>query len=295
MSLAMKPRTPVALLGLALLLAACPPRPLRFGPEGEITDPDTLIRLLDRRAERVRTLKSEARARIKTPRQSGTVNEFVAVQRPDALHLETLDFFGKPVAVLATNGQRFALYNGQDSTFYSGPASAANVSRLLPLVLDPREAVMILLGEVPKLAAEQTRLVVDEQARAYLLTLASGAVTQRIWLGTEDLRPLRSEIRGARAYDVRFENYQLIDEVVFPVEISLVAVDERGTPTGVEIALKYQELELNPSLSPTLFHLDQPANTRFVEVDELGRPLGAGPDLPLPEQPGLPPGASPGR
>ncbi|MGI5861548.1 MAG: DUF4292 domain-containing protein [Myxococcales bacterium] len=291
----MKPRTPVALLGLALLLAACPPRPLRFGPEGEITEPDTLLRLLDRRAERVQTLKSEARARIKTPQQSGTVNEFVAVQRPELLHLETLDFFGKPVAALATNGERFALYNGQDATFYTGPASAANVSRLLPLVLDPREAVMILLGEVPRIAAERARLIVDEEARAYRLTLTSGAVTQRIWVGTDDLRPLRSEIRGTRAYDVSFDNYQLIEGVIFPVEIALVAVDERGKPTGVEISLKYQELELNPSLSPALFRLSQPPNTRLIEVDELGRPLGAGPEVPPPEQPGLPPGASEGE
>lgn len=289
----MKTRLALPFLAASLaVLTACPHR-VRFGPEGEITEPQQLLRLLDERADKVQGIKAEAKARIQTPAQSGSVGEFIAAQRPDKLHLETLDFFGKPVAVLAADGERFALYNAEEAAYYTGPATAANVSRLLPLVLDPREAAAILLGEIPRIPAEQARLEIDPDARAYLLTLQSGPVTQRIWVGTEDYRPLRSELRGRRAYDLRFGDYQLVEETIFPMEVQISSVDARGEPAGVEVGLKYKDLEINPPVDPGLFILAQPPNTRRVEVGPLGTPLDSGEPPAEPAQPGLPPGAVP--
>lgn len=270
---------------LALLLAGCP-HPLRFGPEGEITDPAVLLSKLDQRAARTISLKAEARVRVKTPQQSGTVGEFIAAMRPAALHLETLNFFGKPVAVLASDGQRFGLYVEETGTYYTGPATAANVSRLLPLTLEPEEAVMLLLGDIPRIAAEEMRLEVDGPARAYLVTLQARGVTQRLWVATEDLRPLRSQIRGAPAYDLALSDFQAFDGVVLPMKIELVSVNAAGERSGVELAVSYkQDTEVNPRVDLSLFFLPQPPGSKLVELDANGREKGTGQPAPAPPLP----------
>lgn len=269
----------------AFTLGACPRRPIRFGPGGELKDPRAVLAQVDRLSGRVLSLKAEAKVSVTTPRQSGTVGELVAVMRPAALHLETLDFFGKPVAVLASDGARFALFLAAEGQYLVGPATAENVSRLLPIVLEPKEAVMLLLGDVPRIPAEPTRLEIDEAARAYVVTLSHGAIAQRIWVGTEDFRPRRSEIRGAPAYDLQFDVFEETKAMSFPRRLELIAVDAGGTPTGTRLSLRYTDLELNPETDLTLFMLPQPPGTTLIEVDEKGRQK-PGPGIgPAPEKP----------
>jgi len=212
-------RTPRAALLplLTLVLAACPPA-LRFGPEGEITDAAYLLRRLDARSGALRSIKAEAKVSLKSEQQSGSAGQFVAARRPASLHLETLNFFGKPVAVLAADAGSFSLFVEETGTFYTGPASAANVGRLLPVAIAPAEAVALLLGDVLRLPGATARLELDREARAYLLTLTRGPVTQRIWAGTEDLRILRADVQGAPGLRVAFGDFQAFGNLVFPME-----------------------------------------------------------------------------
>ncbi|MBI5549616.1 MAG: DUF4292 domain-containing protein [Deltaproteobacteria bacterium] len=263
----------LVLATLAVLLAAGCPRPLRFGPEGELTDPAYLLRRLDASSARTRSLKAEARVSVKSASQSGTVSEFIAALRPASLHLETLNFFGKPVAALATDGTRFGLYVEESATFYSGPATAANVGRLLPVALEPAEAVALLLGDVPRLAEAEVRLELDREARAYRLTLTRSGVVQRLWVGTEDLRLLRTELRGMPGLDVSFEDFQAFEGVVFPMSIRVKAVRADGSAAGTEVELRYKEPEHNVALDPGLFVLEPPPGARIVLLDEAGNEL----------------------
>lgn len=258
-----------ALLPLVLLLAACPP-PLRFGPEGELTDPEYVLRRLDARAAAVRSIKAEAKVAIKSPQQSGSVGEFVAAQRPASLHLETLNFFGKPVAALATDGAAFGLFVEEGATFYEGPASAAAVGRLLPVALEPADAVALLLGDVPRLSGSRARLELDRDARAYRLTLTRGELEQVLYVGTEDLRLLRSEPKGFAGLRVTFDDFQAFGDVIFPVAADLVALGADGQPTGTEVKLRYKDVELNVALDPALFVLEPPPGARRIRLDSAG-------------------------
>lgn len=264
------------LFALPLLLAGCP-HGLRFGPEGEITDPAYVLRRLEARASRVRSLKAEARITLRTPQQSGTVTELVAALRPASLHLETLNFFGKPVAALATDGARLAFFAEETATFYSGPASAANIGKLLPIAVEPSEAVSLLLGEVPLVRDAEARLELDRDARAYRLTLARGGVTQQIWLRTEDLRPLRSTQRGTPGYNLTFNDYQVIEGHLMPMAIDVKAVRADGSDSGTEVDLRYKDVALNVDLNRILFTLEPPAGARAVELDASGREIGPRP------------------
>lgn len=275
------PHRPAALL--ALTLAACP-HPLRFGPEGEIRDPRLVLERLDARSQRLRSVKGEARVRVKSPQQSGAVSELIAAQRPASLHLETLNFFGKPVAALSTNGETFALFVEQTATFYTGPATAANVSRLAVVELEPRDVVALLLGDIPRLAAPDPKMVIDTEARAYRLTLAQAGATQELWVATADLAPLRSQLRGDISYDVALSDFEDAEGTALPRSLELTSIGADGRPIGVELKVHFTEREVNPELPASLFALEQPPGTARVDLDAQGRTRSgeAAPRAPLP-------------
>ncbi|MGC4115711.1 MAG: DUF4292 domain-containing protein [Myxococcales bacterium] len=274
--LSTRPAFVLLLLPLALTLCGCP-RPLRFGPEGEITDANYLLRRLDLRSGALRSVKAEAKVSVKTDAQSGSTGQFVAVKRPGSMHLETLNFFGKPVAALASNGFKFNLFVEEGATFYSGPATAANVGRLLPVAIDPEEAVAVLLGDVLRLPGANAKMVLDRDARAYLVTLTRGTVSQRLWVGTEDFRLLRADVQGAAGLRVTFSDFQAFGDFIFPMEIEMLALRADGSPAGAEVGMRYKDVELNVALDPSLFALEIPPGARQVVLDADGNEVGAPP------------------
>ena len=106
-----------ALACVFLLLAGCPKRPIDFGSEGEPkSDADLMQRV--RAAElSVTSVKGEAKLKASTDHGAGTAGLFVAVKEPAFIHLEALDFFGRPQAQLDANGAQFGLYDAQAARF----------------------------------------------------------------------------------------------------------------------------------------------------------------------------------
>jgi hypothetical protein len=246
---------PLALLATTALIAAvgsgCPKR-LDFGPKGQITDAETLLKLVGAAEAQVETVQGEAKLGVRSPQGSGSLGMYLAVARPALLHLETMDFFGRPQAVLTTNGERFGLYQASEATFYEGPASAQNLSRFLPIQLPPRELTQLMLGQVPRIPFERASLSVDEREVAYKLVLEAGEVTQTVWVDTLTFRPLKSEVRGTRAYD-----------------LTLTA---EAAKTVLE--LRYKDVTLNDAPDPAQFEIAAPPDVPVVALDEAGNPQG---------------------
>lgn len=257
------------------VVAGCPKR-IEFGPEGRIDDPEALLRLVTEAESRVLTLRGESKVRADTPQAKGAFSMFVAAARPGLIHLEALDFFGKPQAVLSVDGERFGLYNAQDNTYYRGPASPQNVSRILPIVLPAAELVQILLGAAPRIPHESASLRLDDKCACYELTLRKGAVTQILQVAPRHHRVLTSRIEGASAYQLAFDEHADYGKIVFPRHVAL-----RAPEASVDLDLRYAEVTLNESPDLTLFEVQPPEDVRVVEVDAEGRPAaGAAPPPP---------------
>lgn len=271
---------------LTLMCTGCPKR-IDFGPRGEVTDPAALLELVRQAEGRVATLQGESKLRVDSPDARGTVTLWGAIARPGRLHLETLDFFGKPLAVLVSDGQRFGLYQAQENRYYQGPATPENLSRFLPVVIPGDELVSLMLGQAPRIAAPPVSLRADAEAGGYVLTLEGelprrdgtrARATQVLTVHPQHHRVLRSEVRGVEAYDLTFENFLQSGAVVFPRRAQLEA---RGAKTTLE--LRYTEVTLNGAPDLAMFELTPPEGVPVVEVDAQGRPL--------PEPPPAPPGS----
>ena len=263
-------------------LTGCPKR-IEFGPEGLIEDPEKLFELTSQAQANVLTLQGDAKLRVDSPQGSGTLSMFVAISRPGLLHLETFDFFNRPVAALVSDGQRFGLYQTEGNVFFQGPASPENVSRFLPVVLPSEELVALMLGQVPFIPAERKTLELDRDEGVYVLKLFQGGVTQTLHVHTRFHRVVRSEVRGIPAYDLSFDDLKPQGEggPIFPNEVKLIA-----EVAETELRLRYSGVTLNERPDLTLFELTPPEGARVVEVDARGREIQPVPAPLPPTQPG---------
>lgn len=264
-------RTAAAIF-LALVCAGCPKR-IDFGPEGPLTDPWAVLEGVQRAqaGSQLVSLQGEGRLRVESPQGRGSVSAWVALMRPDRLRLELSDFFNRPLALVATDGERFSLYQVQENTWYQGPATPGNLAQVLPVALPPEELVSLLLGQVPLLPAEQVTLRVDEGQGLYELRLRRGGLTQEVWVHPTHMRVVRSRVEGV--YEVEYEDFRGQGALLLPGEVEL-----RAEGQG-EVRLRYGEVQLNEALEPSLFQPEVPPGARSVEVEAGGQEL---PDLPLP-------------
>ncbi|AKF82460.1 hypothetical protein MFUL124B02_28110 [Myxococcus fulvus 124B02] len=270
-----------AAIFLGVLCSGCPKR-IEFGPEGQLTDAEVVYERVRANQENVVTLEGDAKLRVESPQQSGTIGMFLAVTRPAFLHLETFDFFNRPLASLVGDGSRFGLYQAQTHTWYQGPASPENVSRFLPVVLPGEELVAILLGQVPLIPPERKTLELDTKEGVYVLTLHRGAATQVLQVHPKYLRVVRSQVRGVPGYDLAFDDFLEQGGLIFPGK---VALDAKQAQTKLEV--RYQQIKLNARPDLTLYELTPPEGAKVVEVDDSGREQPVGPpESPVPPAPG---------
>ncbi len=258
----------VWILFLAVAWLGCPKR-LETSQVGASLDARELLDLASKVESQVFSIRGEGRLRVAAPSARSTVTVFIAAARPAFLHFEVIGFFGQPQAILASDGQTFALLQNDQGNYFHGPATPENVSRLLPVVLSGPELVSILLGAAPRIPAERLSAQALAEARAYLVTLWQGDRSQKIWIHPDNHRVLKSELRGAAAYDLLFEDFQATGAIDLPRKITLFA---SGSTT---LELRYQELRVNPDLEPSLFKLAPPAGAKVIELDENGRPRGS--------------------
>lgn len=155
-----------------LVFAGCPPRAdVRTTPAPDAT---ALLGEVEAIEARVASLQSQAKVRVEGGGKKGNLTAFVAVAAPASVHLEVLDFFGRPSAILISDGQRFVLYQAESGVWLPGPATAENLARILPVPLPPEELVAMLLGRAPRLPDAQPRLQVDPEANAFRIDLRDG-------------------------------------------------------------------------------------------------------------------------
>jgi outer membrane lipoprotein-sorting protein len=248
-------------LAVLTLLTGCPHRPLEFGPRGRITDPTIILSALSQRRAAVHSVQGEAKANISTPEGSGKITQFIVAEAPDRVRLESISFFGDPIAILSSDGRQFALHDVKRNEFVQGEASAENVSRLLPLRLPPEELVSLVLG-VPPLPAKPQAIALDvnEKDRGYELTVTDGEQTEVLLVDTLSLRPKRVDVAGRPAlspYRAEFDDYD--DKLNLPNVVRLFAPDGKS-----KVELKWREREVNRAIEPEAFVQEVPEGATVV-------------------------------
>lgn len=264
-------RLVAGLVPLALALCGCPHR-VDFGPAGEPRSAEDLLKRIEVGEAAVTSVKGDAKLKVDSPQTKAVVTLFAAVTAPAFVHLESLDFFGKPQGVLVSDGKVFSLYDGQAGKYFRGPATAQNVARFVPIALHPAELAALLLGRSPRLAHESADLRFDPDTGTFFLTLKAGPAAQTLTVKPPAYRVLHSTITGLNTYDTDFENFEDVGGASYPRRVVLTAAK-----AGVRVELNYKDVAVNEAPDLTLYEQSPPANVPIVEVDERGLPREGAP------------------
>jgi outer membrane lipoprotein-sorting protein len=207
----------------------------------------------------------------KDAHEKGTARQAVAVDAPDRFRLELFSPIGI-VSLVTTDGHNLAAYFPQDKVLYRGAATPTNTARFIQLALSASEITGLLLG-LPVLPDQREAGVVrfDEDAGWYRLDLplTEGDV-QTLAFDQKTLRLLGWEVRngeGAVLARVTLSDYRPVRNQEFPFAIELS--DKQGKQ---EAAITYEQVELNPPLSDSLFTLVSIPGVQEIDLDTLAAP-----------------------
>jgi len=249
-----------ALLEFAVL-AGCPSVHPR--PEGALGDAaEVLARVRDRSAA-VRSLTAYTRVSYFDDDGAKKARMDIAVARPASLSFAALTPTSDLIAALSSDGTRFVSFQRGADRCFTGPACRANVGRLLPLGLEGRDAVEVLMGGPPVLDHTRAELAWDEAVGAYRVTLwTSTGERERLWVEHGTWRTRRADLyRGTeRIFSLTFEEPRRVGSVLLPHRLHLVTRARHA-----DLVLSYREVEVNPrDLDPEVFRIQCPKGTEVV-------------------------------
>ncbi len=260
------------------LLGGCVPR----APPPDLSlEPAGLLVQVRAAQERIRTVRGEVRVRIETAEFSGTVPALVAAELPDRVLVQTLDFFGNTVAVLAAADGELSFYDARAHVVYRGAATPENLARLVLLPLSPADLARIVCGSAPLLAGEA---VSAEPGRGFVtLGIAAGDRTQTLRIGA-GAEVLRASLRvdggaGRGSYDLEFSELDRFEAFRFPAEASLSAEAPR-----VRMRLAWTDVEPNAAVERKIFSPRIPASARVLDLAGASPPAFLVPEQPRPAE-----------
>ena len=233
------------------------------------------------RGESLRTLAARGGAGYSVAGKRHFFKFEALVSKPGRLLFTALDPAGQPAFRLASDGQQLTGLIYGSRQFVTGPATAANFGRFIPLGLTPDELTVLMSGSQARPAAAgavenggATELVIvpaghpDTEASLWRLRLAGGlsqsparAVIQSATLGPSS-RPEIS-IKYLSVKEVAREDQGGLTE---PFPHTVEAAWTGGDRQNQSLRVTYGEVRLGLPLDSGVFHLERPAGFELVQL-----------------------------
>lgn len=256
-----------ALPGLALAAAtACAPAvPSAPPPLTRVTPAEAAAALAEAEGS-IRTLRGLADVRLERAETNQRFREAAVLALPGKLRLETLQFGGATALILATDGERLAIYSLATQEFHHGRASARALAGLTGVAVDPGHLVRLMAG-LPPLAfqAADPRSRLEPEGDGFVAESVDGAFLQRLRLDAGG-GVVGGELRTAAgpAFIFAFEDPRQVGSRAFPFRLRL------EQPGGGRVDLTYRNVELNPPVDDAVFSLPlPPGEVRIVDLDAI--------------------------
>jgi hypothetical protein len=177
--------------------------------------------------------------------------------RPAQLRVEVLGFLDTTLAVLVTDGDRYALFQTQEQRFEEGAVYPELLWDAARLELTPAEAVEVILGApdpdsgltpaAAYLVGERVRIELADRGGRVRRVVEFGA-------GGELRRLAQSDDEGGLAWEALFDDFADFGGAPFARN---VAVRSSSGRTRAELVLR--AIELNPEVPANVFQLRAPA------------------------------------
>lgn len=204
-----------------------------------------------------RGLRGFASLALDGPEGSARAKQIVLLERPARLRVEVLGFLNQSVAVLTTDGERFALFRVEERAIEEGEIRPSLLWEVAGIALQPDAAVRVLLG-VPGLP-DGARALPARVTRTGGIRVAfahEGHVVAFEFGADKRLRAWRLESDGAGTalIEASYSAYAPLAGTQFAHQIELL-----DHLHGTRAVVHFSDVELNPDLPPSLFSLQRGA------------------------------------
>lgn len=205
-----------------------------------------LIARLRVREEQIRSLRAIAAVEIAVGEETRRFREALALKSDGRFRLETLNAFGLPVLIVASDGNRVVVHGASEPG--GSPDGCELLERLLGLRLSPATLVRLLAGLPPRRVGPSVFAFYLPGRRAHLLEEEDSDSVQRLYLDPSGTL-LGGEIwTGRRGFSFDFAEVRDVDGIAVPMKI---AVTQARRP--VRVTLAYEAIEVNPILADQFF------------------------------------------
>jgi outer membrane lipoprotein-sorting protein len=245
-------------------IGACTPRHSwrepSIQPAADIS-PEGILAVFDQRWQLAESLRAVARVTVTSAQGRYSTRQTFVWRRPALLRLDTLSLFGQPVMTLVADAVRASIYYPTEGAFFQGPASAGTLARVVSLPLDVEEVAPLLMGYIRPAPAQQVSTIylqADEGMFLLRFRDGEGGLIQDAWVDPDQLLPrrvLRYAQRGLAIVDIAYSDLRLLTET-FPAPHALAIWLPHAE---MEVRIQFLTVDLNPALSPAVFHLSPPA------------------------------------
>lgn len=203
----------------------------------------------------IRSLKSLAKVKIKTPDSKISYTQVTIAQRPDLLRLEALNPFGKTVGFISSDGSNIYIISPSERGVYDlgEKFDLAYVYPGLKLQISAENLVNLILGRLPVNVYDMgavPELSVDGERIKLVFHSETSIEQNTLWVNGMNFKVEKAEFtldNGARA-KINYEYFDsLIDGYYFPRIIEF-------SSEGFSISIIYEpDVELNKDVNKTLF------------------------------------------
>lgn len=253
-----------SILATALGFAGCatvtsPPQPKLPAPEWE---QNKLIDSMSQRVQQFRSIKALAQIDYTGPDGKHGFQEAVLVQRPDRLRLETLSVLGA-ILIVTANSKELVGYHPREGVFVRGARTKDNLRRYTQIPLELEEITMLLIGLPPvdpKSPVEQVGNTLRFSSKDGKRDVVAFELQQPVPTTWE-----RLNANGGVELSAEFSDYIETSAGLFPSRIVFEANLQRK-----KVQIRYQQPEINATISPELFSQQKPANVQEVPIEAIG-------------------------
>jgi len=271
-------RSRAILTGLVILavflLSACHRSIQR--PDDALTAAPDILAKVDARLERVSDVRLLTKGDYWDTRKGKRVvgqSIVVLARAPASVRIQINSGFGTAVSALASDGESFAMLDQHNKVYYYGPATAENLSSLLPIYLPGDDLVRVLRGGFPTALLDEgwrtrTTLTWNEETGRHRLVMPRADGTQQIVelthpaLAVAEVVLLNTE--GEPLYRYQAKNFKTYDGIPLPGKSRFEVVTEE-----VDVILTMERVDLNPqdpAIPDRAFTIPPPAGVKQVPL-----------------------------
>jgi hypothetical protein len=185
-----------------------------------------------------------------------------AARSPAKLRLELLAVSGHPLATLASDGNYLYLRDNSTDRFYKHRSTNASLEPLVKVPVRVPDLIAYLLGRVPLVEAERSRLMDNPSQPGYILELSRwwGEVAQRIFLGADGrtvTRVIHFDDTGKPTYQVVMAEYRMVGAYSFAHQLRISNADAVRNSEINRIDIRLERFWPNTGIDDGAFQLER--------------------------------------